>query len=108
MMGFPLKHTEIVSIHARPLGRALQSFFSHGFGTSFVSIHARPLGRALLMVYFTSWGDTPCFNPRPPFGTGASDEPCVTTKMSSKFQSTPALWDGRFNADAIRIGNRLI
>ncbi|CAH2030765.1 protein of unknown function [Trichlorobacter ammonificans] len=84
-----------VSIHARPLGRALHRIYKSFIGMGFVSIHARPLGRALLswlldgIIYVlfqstpalwdgrfisstSSWTAVPCFNPRPPFGTGAS------------------------------------
>ncbi|CAH2030748.1 protein of unknown function [Trichlorobacter ammonificans] len=68
----------LVSIHARPLGRALlgcdqlQDFYH------IVSIHARPLGRAL-----------------PP------ETKSVASVMV--FQSTPALWDGRFPANGSRL-----
>ncbi|CAH2030740.1 protein of unknown function [Trichlorobacter ammonificans] len=36
-----------VSIHARPLGRALQMPLAQQIYDHLVSIHARPLGRAL-------------------------------------------------------------
>ncbi|CAH2030734.1 protein of unknown function [Trichlorobacter ammonificans] len=131
-----------VSIHARPLGRALLLVDRHRKPDVYVSIHARPLGRALpsalllsgASIMFQStpalWDGrfaaqppgpsrTTCFNPRPPFGTGASPDAdpqhqpehvsiharplgrALPNKANSfitppQFQSTPALWDGRF------------
>ncbi|CAH2030749.1 protein of unknown function [Trichlorobacter ammonificans] len=50
---------------------------------------------------------TRCFNPRPPFGTGASYRRPGFTNSDDKFQSTPALWDGRFKIFFVFDSHRL-
>ncbi|CAH2030731.1 protein of unknown function [Trichlorobacter ammonificans] len=73
LLALIIKHllVVIVSIHARPLGRALRGLMVDGSCGLHVSIHARPLGRALPAIG-ADFRQLSCFNPRPPFGTGAS------------------------------------
>ncbi|CAH2030752.1 protein of unknown function [Trichlorobacter ammonificans] len=110
--------TRRVSIHARPLGRALPEPAPSCGVELAVSIHARPLGRALRVTCVHN-PTKKRFNPRPPFGTGASPgqhavHDAVFVSIHARplgralrtrrivcvrpagFQSTPALWDGRF------------
>ncbi|CAH2030743.1 protein of unknown function [Trichlorobacter ammonificans] len=69
-----LERKEMVSIHARPLGRALRENQGGRYSGKQVSIHARPLGRALRQHSYPAPQCSTGFNPRPPFGTGASEE----------------------------------
>ncbi|CAH2030758.1 protein of unknown function [Trichlorobacter ammonificans] len=70
----PARPAAPVSIHARPLGRALPNSRQYCAPGDVVSIHARPLGRAFLVTDPSSYPATLSFNPRPPFGTGASED----------------------------------
>ncbi|CAH2030744.1 protein of unknown function [Trichlorobacter ammonificans] len=109
-----------VSIHARPLGRALPSGLRHplGFHRCFnprppfgtgasrlllafsqhfsVSIHARPLGRALHIPRCDACNEL-LFQSTPALWDGRFKPTEAERTPNSQFQSTPALWDGRFS-----------
>jgi len=96
----------LVSILARPEGRAL--LLEHpalGIGVP-VSILARPEGRALRGWRLAHAGAPPRFNPRPPRRTGAT-ACCAATSRAAMFQSSPAPKDGRYHRGAVRVRRRV-
>ncbi|CAH2030737.1 protein of unknown function [Trichlorobacter ammonificans] len=87
--------TEQVSIHARPLGRALHQRDECNQQSTEVSIHARPLGRALpTKARLTDWKNM--FQSTPALWDGRFQKSRPHPFKPVMFQSTPALWDGRF------------
>ena len=109
----------LVSVLARPFGRALRRSLRLPGGSHHVSILARPFGRALRSAWTPCSWPGGCFNPRPPFRTGATCNvatvklthhvsilarpfgralhvPEVESTWQKVFQSSPALSDGRY------------
>ncbi len=63
-------HGWMVSIRARPFGRAMRpDVGEHRFRVS-VSIRARPFGRAMRIIGESATSSARCFNPRPAFRPG--------------------------------------
>ncbi len=109
----------VVSILARPEGRALLTVQKRSGSTVTVSILARPEGRALLtqlklLRTLRQFQSSPApkdgrydltvygfaqylgFNPRPPRRTGATMVRAHVIPIDPKFQSSPAPKDGRY------------
>ena len=95
----------IVSILARPEGRALPARSSQFSVTVIVSILARPEGRALLRTTASISIFRISFNPRPPRRTGATSAGAISTATTT-FQSSPAPKDGRYIDAVVRIVRR--
>ena len=120
----------IVSILARPVGRALRRPYSFPRGDLCVSILARPVGRALRKVRHGQRLSAR-FNPRPSCGTGATQvrhrrSAGVTVSILARpvgralrlslrnthkycqFQSSPVLWDGRYSSRWLYSGGNFV
>ena len=88
-----------VSIHARPIGRAIPTGKITDHGVFNVSIHARPIGRAIRDQSADQPAPKSRFNPRPTNWSGDSIHP-PRKYPCPKFQSTPDQLVGRFSSHA--------
>ena len=95
----------LVSILARPEGRALPTEALHSSSTLIARFQSSPApwdGRYREHRWQSSAQTR--FNPRPPRGTGATSNDHTTTAYGWQFQSSPAPWDGRYDSGPFRFG----